>query len=400
MKVISLSWRYLWSRPLAASLNLLLLALGLASISFVLLVSQQINRAFERDLAGIDVVVGAKGSPMQLILSGVFHIDAPTGNVPLAAIQALEKNPLVAKVIPISLGDSFRGFRIVGTSLDYIKHYDAQLASGALWAKPMQAVIGSQVARQTHLKAGDTFAGSHGLGDGGQSHGQLPYTVVGVLAGSGSVLDRLVLTATESVWKVHETDTALDAEDQKILEDEREVTLALIQYKTPLAAVTFPRFVNTTTEMQAAAPALEITRLLNMIGVGTDVLKALAGVLLLTAGLSVFIALWSAVRERRADLALLRMLGAPPRKIAGLLLCEALWLALLACVLGVLAAQGLMAVAAWALQAEKSVVIGAFAWPIELMAIPVVALGVAMAASALPAWEAYRVSVFELLQSR
>ena len=403
MNMIFLSWRYLWSRPLAAGLNLLMLALGLASISFVLLISQQISRAFERDLAGIDVVVGAKGSPMQLILSGVFHIDAPTGNVPLAAIKELEKNPQVAKVIPISLGDSFRGFRIVGTSLDYLKHYDAQLdasAGGALWAKPLQAVIGSQVARQTNLKVGDTFAGSHGLGGGGQSHGQLPYTVVGVLAGSGSVLDRLILTATESVWKVHETDTALDAEDQKILEDEREVTLALIQYKTPLAAVTFPRFVNTTTEMQAAAPALEITRLLNMIGVGTDVLKALAGVLLLTAGLSVFIALWSAVRERRADLALLRMLGAPPRKIAGLLLCEALWLAVLACVLGVLAAQGVLAAAAWALQAEKSVVIGAFVWPIELMVVPVLAMGVALAASALPAWEAYRISVFELLQSR
>jgi len=400
MKLLSLSWRYLWSRPLAASLNLLLLALGLASISFVLLISQQINRAFERDLAGIDVVVGAKGSPMQLILSGVFHIDAPTGNVPLAAIQALEKNPQVAKVIPISLGDSFRGFRIVGTSLDYVKHYDAKLASGSLWAKPMEAVIGSQVAQQTNLKAGDTFAGSHGLGAGGHVHGELPYKVVGVLTASGSVLDRLVLTSTESVWKVHETDAALDAEDQRILEEERELTLALIQYKTPLAAVTFPRFVNATTEMQAAAPALEITRLLSMIGVGTDVLKALTGILLLTAGLSVFIALWSAVRERRADLALLRMLGAPPRKIAGLLLCESLWLALLACVLGVLAAQGLMAAAAWALQAEKSVVIGAFVWPIELISVPLLALGVALAASVLPAWEAYRVSVFELLQSR
>jgi len=400
MKLLSLSWRYLWSRPLAASLNLLLLALGLASISFVLLISQQIDRAFERDLAGIDVVVGAKGSPMQLILSGVFHIDAPTGNVPLAAIQALEKNPQVAKVIPISLGDSFRGFRIVGTSLDYVKHYDAKLASGSLWAKPMEAVIGSQVAQQTNLKAGDTFAGSHGLGAGGHVHGELPYKVVGVLTASGSVLDRLVLTSTESVWKVHETDAALDAEDQRILEEERELTLALIQYKTPLAAVTFPRFVNATTEMQAAAPALEITRLLSMIGVGTDVLKALTGILLLTAGLSVFIALWSAVRERRADLALLRMLGAPPRKIAGLLLCESLWLALLACVLGVLAAQGLMAAAAWALQAEKSVVIGAFVWPIELISVPLLALGVALAASVLPAWEAYRVSVFELLQSR
>ena len=366
MKTIFLSWRYLWSRPLAASLNLLLLTLGLAAITFVLLASQQISRAFERDLAGIDLVVGAKGSPMQLILSGVFHIDAPTGNVPLAAVKELETNPQVAKVIPISLGDSFRGFRIVGTSLDYIKHYNAQLASGMLWTQSMQAVLGSQVARQTGLKVGDSFAGSHGLGGGGESHGQLPYTVAGVLAASGSVLDRLVLTATESVWKVHETDAALDAEDQKIMEEEREITLALIQYKSPLAAVTFPRFVNTTTEMQAAAPALEITRLLSMMGVGTDVLKALAGVLLLTAGLSVFIALWSAVRERRADLALLRMLGAPPRKIAGLLMCEALWLALLACMLGVLAGQGVMAAAAWALQDEKSVLIGAFVWPVEI----------------------------------
>ena len=400
MKTILLSWRYLWSRPLAASLNLLLLALGLASITFVLLVSQQITRAFERDLAGIDVVVGAKGSPMQLILSGVFHIDAPTGNVPLAAVKELAANPQVAKLIPISLGDNFRGFRIVGTTFDYPKLYGATLADGTLWMQPMQAVVGSQVSRQTGLKVGDSFAGAHGLGAGGESHGQVLYRVSGVLAASGSVLDRLILTSTESVWIVHEKDTALDAEDQKILEEERELTLALIQYKSPLAAVTFPRFVNSATEMQAAAPALEITRLLSMIGVGTDVLKALAGVLLLTAGLSVFIALWSAVRERRADLALLRMLGAPPRKIAGLLLCEALWLALLACTLGLLAGQGVMAAVAWTLEAEKSVAIGAFFWPIKLMVVPGLALGVALAASALPAWEAYRVSVFELLQSR
>jgi putative ABC transport system permease protein len=398
MKTIAISWRYLWSRPLAAALNLLLLSLGLASITFLLLVSHQISRAFERDLAGIDVVVGAKGSPMQLILSGVFHLDVPTGNVPLAAVKALESHPQVAKIIPISLGDSFRGFRIVGTTPGYIAHYDAQLAQGALWRQPMQAVIGAQVAKQTGLKVGDSFAGTHGLGGGGDVHAQTPYTVVGVLAPGASVLDRLVLTATESVWKVHETDTALDEEDQKILEEEREVSLALIQYKTPLAAVTFPRYINSSTEMQAAAPALEITRLLSMVGVGIDVLRALAGVLLLTAGLSVFIALWGAVRERRADLALLRMLGAPPRKVAGLLLCEALWLALLATVLGVLAGQGLTALIAWALQLEKSVLIGALSWPVELISVPVLALGVALASALLPAWEAYRVSVFELLQ--
>ena len=400
MTTLAFAWRYLWSRPLAGALNLLLLTLGLASITFLLLISHQINKAFERELAGIDVVVGAKGSPMQLILSGVFHLDVPTGNVPLAAVKALENHPQVASLIPISLGDSFRGFRIVGTTADYVRHYNAQLAQGKLWSEPMQIVIGSQVARQTGLQVGNRFAGTHGLGGGGDVHEKTPYTVVGVLAPSGTVLDRLLVTALESVWKVHEVDTALDAEDQKILEEEREVTLALIQYKTPLAAVTFPRFINTTTDMQAAAPALEITRLLSMVGVGTDVLRGLAGVLLLTAGLSVFIALWSAVRERRADLALLRMLGAPPRKIAGLLLCEALWLALLAAVLGLLLGQGLTALMAMALQLEKSVVIGAWVWPIELVSVPLLALGVALASSALPAWEAYRVSVFELLQSR
>jgi putative ABC transport system permease protein len=397
---IAFAWRYLWSRPLAAALNLLLLTLGLASITFLLLVSHQLSQAFDRDVAGIDVVVGAKGSPMQLILSGVFHLDVPTGNVPLAAVKALEADPRVAKIIPISLGDSFRGYRIVGTTPEYIRHYDAQLAQGTLWAKPMQAVVGAQVARQTGMKVGDSFVGTHGLAGGGEEHKLSPYVVSGILADSHTVLDRLVLTATESVWQVHETDTALDDDDRKVLEEDREITLALIQYKSPLAAVTFPRYINSSTEMQAAAPALEITRLLSMVGVGTDVLRALAGVLLLTAGLSVFIALWGAVRERRADLALLRMLGAPPAKVAGLLLCEALWLALLATVLGVLAGQGLTALLAWALQLEKSVLIGALSWPVELVSVPVLAFGVALASALLPAWEAYRVSVFELLQSR
>ena len=400
LNIFSLSWRYLWSRPLAAGLNLLLLTLGLASITLLLLVGHQINTAFERDLAGIDVVVGAKGSPMQLILSGVFQLDVPTGNVPLAAIEALKTNRQVAKIIPISLGDSFRGFRIVGTTPDYIAHYKMTLAQGALWTQPMQMVVGAQVAARTGLTVGDQFAGTHGLGSSGDVHAKTPYTVVGVLAGNGSVLDRLVITATESVWKAHEADTALDEEDQKILEAEREVTLALIQYTTPLAAVTFPRFINTTTEMQAAAPALEITRLLSMIGVGTNLMKALAGVLLLTAGLSVFIALWSAVRERRADLALLRMLGAPPRRVATLLLVEALWLALLATVLGVAAGQGLAWLMGWALQLEQSVLIGGPVWPAELLAIPALALAIAVVSALLPAWEAYRVSVFELLQTR
>ena len=397
MKLLALSFRYLWSRPLAAALNLLLLTLGLASITFVLLVSDQIDRAFERDLAGIDLVVGAKGSPMQLILAGVFHIDVPPGNIPLDEVQELAKNPQVAQLIPLSLGDSYRGFRIVGTTPDYITHYQAALAQGALWTAPMQAVAGAQAAQAAGLKAGDRFIGSHGLGGGGHAHGENPYTVSGVLAPCGCVLDRLIVTATESVWQVHEKATATDDEDRKALEAEREVTVALIRYKSPLAAVTFPRYVNSSTSMQAAAPAVEVTRLLRMVGVGTEVLKGMGAVLLLTAALSVFIALWNAVREREADLAMLRMLGAPPGRLVALLLCEALWLAVLASILGLLAGHGLTGLVGYLLQAEKSLPVSAWTWVPGEVWVPVAAVAVAALAALLPAIGAYRVDAGRLL---
>lgn len=400
MKTLAIAWHYLWSRPLGAVLNVLLLGLGLASITFLLLVAYQLSRAFDRDLAGIDVVVGSKGSPMQLILSGVLHIDVPPGNIPLKAVRELEQHPMVAKMIPISLGDSFQSYRIVGTSRTYLAHYQTTMATGRLWQKPMEVVLGATVARKLGATLGVTFAGSHGLGGGGHQHGDNQYTVVGILAPSGSVLDRLILTDTASVWKVHEDHTAADDDDRAVLEDEREITMALIQYKTPMAAMTFPRFVNSNTEMQAASPALEVTRLLNMLGLGTDVLRAFAGVLLLTAALSVFFALWTAVRERRADLALLRMLGAPPRKIAALLLCEALWLGLLSAGLGLALGQAFAAALGWFLQLDTSLLVGGLVWPEELALVPVLALVVSLGAALLPALGAYRVSVLELLQSR
>jgi putative ABC transport system permease protein len=406
MNVATLSWRYLWSRPLATTLNLLLLALALASMALVLIARDQVERAFERDLAGIDVVVGAKGSPLQLILAGVFHIDVPPGNIPLAEVDELARHPQVAQLIPLSLGDNLQGFRIVGTSHDYPAHYGATLAKGAWWGRTLEAVIGAQVAARTSLRPGQSFEGAHGLGSGGASHGDTPYTVSGVLSPCGCVLDRLVLTATESVWRVHDdmhTGEGMDegerAELNDALRDEREITLALIRYRTPMAAVSFPRFVNESTSMQAAAPALEITRLLSMVGVGTQMLQGLTAVLLAVACLSVFIALWSAVRERRGDLAMLRMLGAPPTRVSALLLCEALWLALLACLLGLLAAHALTALLGEMLAARHSLNVSGWQWVSAEWWVPALAFGVAVVSALLPAISAYRLDVTSLLNS-
>lgn len=418
MKLAALSWRYLWAQPLATALNLLLLTLGLAAITLVLLTRAQLDRAFERDLAGIDAVVGAKGSPMQLILAGVFHLDVPPGNVRLRDVQALARDERVAQLIPLSLGDSYRGWRIVGSTPDYLAHYGAQLAQGQLWQQPMQAVLGHQVAQATGLQPGQRFAGAHGLGGMGSAHADHPYTVSGVLAPCGCVLDRLLLTALESVWAVHEVahgpaaparaephghddhddhdhpPAATDAQEA------REVTLALVRYRSPLAAATFPRHVNSATNLQAAAPALEISRLLRMVGVGADVLRGFGAVLLLTAALSVFIALWSAVRERRADQALLRMLGAPPRRLAALLLGEALWLALLATVLGLAAGHGLTALLGYLLAAEQSLPLTGWTWLAVELWVPALAFAVAVLGALLPVLGAYRTEAGQLLNSR
>ncbi|MDZ4074847.1 MAG: FtsX-like permease family protein [Hylemonella sp.] len=403
MKLLQLSWRYLWARPLATVLNLLLLTLGLAAITLVLLTRAQLDRAFERDLAGIDAVVGAKGSPLQLILSGVFHLDVPPGNILLRDAQALARDARVAQLIPLSLGDSYRGFRIVGTTHDYPAHYGAQLAQGRLWQQPMEVVLGHQAAQATGLQPGQPFAGAHGLADGGAAatHAAHPYVVSGVLAPCACVLDRLLLTATESVWEVHEVAHGKDDDHDAAHEDEkREITLALVRYRSPLAAATFPRHVNTQTNMQAAAPALEITRLLRMVGVGTDVLRGFALVLLLSAGLSVFIALWSAVRERREDLALLRMLGAPPRRLAALLLCEAFWLAALATGLGLLGGHLLTGLLGYLLAAEQSLPMTGWLWLGVELWVPALALTVAVLAALLPALGAYRMEAGQLLNSR
>ena len=399
MSLLRLSWTYLWSRPLVTLLNLLLLTLGLAAVSFVLLASEQIERSVQKDLAGVDLVVGAKGSPMQLILAGVFHLDVPTGNIPLEAVRQLEAHPMVEQVIPLSLGDSYRGYRIVGTTWQYAAHYRAELAAGRVWSRPLEAVAGAEAARVAGLKVGDRFAGVHGLGGDGEAHGDTPYTVTGVLQPTGTVLDRLILTDLASVWEVHETATAVDEEDRRLLAEEREVTMLLVRYRTPLAAVSLPRWVNAQDGLQSAAPALETARLLRMVGVGTDVLRGFGIVLLLVAALSVFIGLYHAVRERSADLAMLRMLGAPPAKLAALVGMESLWLAGIGCMAGLLTGHGLTALLGWLLQAQRSLSIDALAWATGEWVVPFGAVVLALVSAALPAWNAYRLDVTRLLQA-
>ena len=149
------------------------------SVSLALLITLFGNHVEERinaDGENIDVVVGIKGSPLQLILSSVYHIDIPTGNIPFDVVDSLLKDPQIKKAIPLALGDNWKGHRIVGTTTDYLKHYKAQLNDGRYWEKSFEVVVGSSV----KLKINDEFIGVHGLVEDGNSHKDEKYKVIGI----------------------------------------------------------------------------------------------------------------------------------------------------------------------------------------------------------------------------
>jgi putative ABC transport system permease protein len=381
MSIVRLAWSYLAARPLLTALHVMMLATGIGTMVMLLLFTAQTEQRLARDAKPVDLVVGAKGSPLQLIMSAVLHVDMPTGNIPLAEARRISANPMVAASTPISLGDSYRGFRIVGSDASFLALYGARVATGQDFAQPMEAVVGSEVARRASLAVGAQMAGSHGLAaGGGSSHAAHPYKVVGVLAPTGTVIDRLVVTSLESVWEVHEQHHA----------EGNDITALLIRYRTPLAAATLPRIVDSTTMMQAASPAYETARLMNLVGVGIDAIRVFAIVLMVTAAVSMFVALMSALQERRYDLALLRTLGAPPATLFALLAAEGVTLVVAGVILGLaLGHAATEALGNWIARTNPWSITG-LAWdPAEAWVVLAV-LAAGALTCLLPAFQAYR----------
>jgi putative ABC transport system permease protein len=372
--MIRLALAYMRDRPLTVALNALLLAIAVATLVLLLQFAEQAGERFERDARGIDLVVGAKGSPLQLVLSSVYHIDVPTGNIPLGELDRLRSDPGVARVVPLALGDNFQGFRIVGSDDQLLALYGARMADGRAFARPAEAVLGAEVARRTGAKLGQKFIGSHGLETGeedGQGHDHAPFETVGILAPSGTVLDRLILTSVESVWDVHgiehdhhdghdeaghDHDDGHDHHEGGVHHEEHadeaampgmepEVTALLVRYRNASAAMRLPSQINRQTALQAAAPAAEAARLLGLFGSIIEGARLFGWLLAMSAGLSLFVALWSATRAREGDLALLRVMGARPATVFGTILIEGLLIAAIGALGGIAIAHGLIALA-------------------------------------------------------
>lgn len=387
--------RHNWPRT---SFNVLLFAVGAALVALVLGLGSQFEHNLSRNLHGIDMVVGAKGSPLQLVLSAVLQADVPTGNISLKDAEALQANPMIRSAVPVALGDNIASYRIVGTTPDYAALYHGELAEGRMFKASMEAVLGADVAAKLGLQVGQKFVGSHGLTPGGEVHEFAPYSVVGILKPSGTVMDRLVLTPVDSVWYVHENDTDTPVEARPKAEN-REVTALLVKFASPLAVVSLPRFINKNTTMQAASPAFEAMRLRKVLGVGSAAITAVGFVIVALSGLSLLITSAEAVRQRLYDIALMRCFGASPSKVLRLVVMEGLVISLTGALLGVMLAEiGMRAAAGRVLDGQLSVAQGL---PLGLYAGVVggtVLLGVV--GSLLPALRIYRMSLPKLLAGK
>jgi putative ABC transport system permease protein len=427
MNLLTLSWKYLSFRPLSTGLNAILLAFGLAIITVLLLVQHQFEQKMTRDAAGIDLVVGAKGSPLQLILSSVYHIDFPTGNIKMEEAQRISRSRLVKQVIPLAMGDNVQGLRILGTNHDYLDLYSVKFAAGKAWVKPFEVTLGAESAQILGLKLGDSFSGSHGISVGSHDHDQHAFRVTGILAPSGKVVDRLVLTSIESVWYTHdeeskaEPDTTAQGEEEALAVEEapelgidphlqpvtargfpvsdqdREVTTLLVRYRNPMAAIQLPRMINSGTSMQAASPAFEMSRLFELLGVGISLLQGLAIALVVIAGLSIFIALYNSLKERKYDLAILRTLGASRGQLVGLVFLEGISLTTMGALLGIAFGHCFLALIVELTSQELVSLVDPWVFLTEELLIFGYALAVGIVASLIPAWSAYQTSIAKQL---
>jgi putative ABC transport system permease protein len=312
MNIWNISLQNIKSKPLYTFLSIFIASLSIA----LLLGTQQLKRSFENqienNLGKIDVVVGAKGSPLQLVLASVLHLDNPTGNISYKEALKISKNPLIKSAIPISYGDNYKGYRIVGTTYEYAVLYTAKLEKGHPVENAMEVVLGNSVALKLNLKIGDTLLSAHGFVENSIEEHDAVLTVVGILKPTQKVIDRLILTNLESVWDVHNHERKENHEghDYHDIQDEKEITSLLIRFKSPRGLLPFLRRINEQTNMQAALPKYELHKLYAYISIGFKTISLIAYLILVISCITLFIGLYKMVKERAFDLAILRTYGA------------------------------------------------------------------------------------------
>ena len=370
MNIFKLSIKNIVSKPLNSILSLALLIFGIGIISLMLQLNSLIKTQMDNNLKGIDMVVGAKGSPLQLILSAVYHIDSPTGNISVEDAKKIKNNRMVGSSIDLLYGDNYKGYRIVGTEQKFLDLYKAKIKEGRKWEDPFEVVVGSKIYSKLNINIDDELVSSHGLRETGEEHADQLFKVVGLLEPSNSVIDQLIVTSPQSIWDLHddhdhgseehEEEQEYDEEhehehdeehehehdeehehehDEEHEHDDKEITAMLIKFKSPMNIIQFPRQINEDTNLQAAVPSYEISRLFKLFGFGIETLTYLAYLIIIVSAFSLFINLFNSMRERKYEMALIRTLGSSRRQLSMMIIFESLILTTVGFFIGLLVSR-------------------------------------------------------------
>ena len=392
-------------------MSLALLIFGIGIISLLLQLNSLIKTQMDNNLKGIDMVVGAKGSPLQLILSAVYHIDSPTGNISFEDAKKIKNNRMVGSSIDLLYGDNYKGYRIVGTEEKFLELYNAKIKEGRKWNNPLEVVVGSKIYTKLNISIDDELISSHGLRETGEQHSDQLFKVVGLLEPSNSVIDQLIVTSPESIWDLHDDHDHDEEhehdhdeehehdhdEEHEHDHDDKEITAMLIKFKSPMNIIQFPRQINENTNLQAAVPSYEISRLFKLFGFGIETLTYLAYLIIIVSGFSLFINLFNSMRERKYEMALIRTLGSSRRQLSMMIIFESLILTTVGFFIGLLVSRlGVMFVSSL-MEESLNYNLNSFGILNEELWLLVLSIFIGLVSSIIPALQVYNLNISETL---
>jgi putative ABC transport system permease protein len=419
MLLLSLAWQSLRNRRVTTMLTVLSIGLSVALLLGVEALRVSARESFSSTISGTDLIVGARGGGLQLLLYTVFRMGTATNNVKYSSFEEWAKHPAVAWTIPYSLGDSHRGFRVVGTNGDFYERYrfrktrKPEFAAGRAPAQYNEAALGSDVAAKLGYQVGTKVTLTHGMGAAGiMDHDENPFTVVGVLARTATPIDRSVYITLEGMSAVHvgwdggaPPEPGEEAHVSKLTKEQlrpEAITAFLLRAKSRIDTLRIQRDINNylPEPLMAIIPGVAMGELWSTVKYAEVALEIVGGFVVLVGLLGMLVAIYTTLNERRREMAILRALGAGPFKILTLFLMESLLLALSGCALGV----GLMYAGIAALQGVVEQQFGLYlrwqgfqpehGWYLGLV------LGASILIGMVPAWRAYRNTLADGLSVR
>lgn len=402
---LGLVLRSLGNRATTAVLTVASIAISVALLSAVDRVRSDTQSSFANTISGTDLIVGARSGELNMLLYSVFRIGNPTNNVSWSSLAQISERPEVAWIIPISLGDAHRGYRVLGTDARYFEHYRyadkraLAFASGGDFAAATDAVIGADVAAALGYVAGDQIVVSHGIGETSfVLHDENPFTVTGVLEPTGTPVDRTVHITLRGMDLIHSDDPSIANAPDFAPES---VTAAFVGLESRIAVFSLQRYINEFEEepLLAVIPGVALQQLWGLIGIAEYALLGVSAMVVLAGALGLLTSLLVSLNERRREMAVLRSVGATPGNIFALLVGEAIVLALVGALLGLLLVQIGVAVAGQWATSTAGIQLSAGLRTFDLLVLAGIVLLAALV-SLIPAWRAYRNSLADGLVAR